>query len=516
MRTLSDINHLELKTMFGWRKKNNGFEWHEYVRTTILVRRNARRQKIDEARQVALDGLSHAGQRGVKAGVSGLKMATRAITAFTGSVASVVMEWGRGANTGLFKGFAYFRSVGLPFAMSLVRRALGFTLHMGGRFGQWAYEWVYELVSGGGSLFWQAMIRVWRAMMKLNSFIVLRARPLMQPELALPVGVISLAASAGAVGEFLSNGLSPMFFGASSFTLVSAAFVSGCLWDRGVDVIAGQIGRWFSSLRPFAFGRFGKVGGFGNLSSSNLRRFGTVAGAALGLAGVVGAGFYLWEQTGGLTLAPHSSKSPHRANLSKVEGFAKSLTGDTVRIKGVSIRLSGIEAPELLQTCSLSSGQTWDCGYAALSALRRITGRHTVSCELGRALNSGLKTATCRIGREDIAAELVRQGHVFAVKGFFSSYASLEKKARAQKFGIWRGKAVRPKVFRERFWKIAAKKAPNGCPVKGPILSSRGKVYLMPWSRKYTRYRIRARRGERWFCSEQEALEAGWKPYRQL
>ena len=30
--------------MFAWRKKPEGFEWHEYIRTTILVRRKARRQ----------------------------------------------------------------------------------------------------------------------------------------------------------------------------------------------------------------------------------------------------------------------------------------------------------------------------------------------------------------------------------------------------------------------------------------------------------------------------------------
>ena len=47
--------------MFGWRKKQDGFEWHDYVRTTILVRRAKRREKVDDARQAAVDGLKDAG-----------------------------------------------------------------------------------------------------------------------------------------------------------------------------------------------------------------------------------------------------------------------------------------------------------------------------------------------------------------------------------------------------------------------------------------------------------------------
>ena len=37
--------------MFGWRKRNDGFEWREYVRTTILVRRRNRRERVGEAAQ---------------------------------------------------------------------------------------------------------------------------------------------------------------------------------------------------------------------------------------------------------------------------------------------------------------------------------------------------------------------------------------------------------------------------------------------------------------------------------
>ena len=48
--------------MFGWRKKSEGFDWHAYVRTTIKIRREARRDRIDAARQAALDKAHAAGQ----------------------------------------------------------------------------------------------------------------------------------------------------------------------------------------------------------------------------------------------------------------------------------------------------------------------------------------------------------------------------------------------------------------------------------------------------------------------
>ena len=48
--------------MFGWRRRKDGFEWHKYVRTTILVRREQRRQRFDDARQAAVESLKEAQQ----------------------------------------------------------------------------------------------------------------------------------------------------------------------------------------------------------------------------------------------------------------------------------------------------------------------------------------------------------------------------------------------------------------------------------------------------------------------
>jgi endonuclease YncB( thermonuclease family) len=47
--------------MFGRRKSNDGFEWHKYVRTTIKLRREERRQRVVEARRAAVHQAGAAG-----------------------------------------------------------------------------------------------------------------------------------------------------------------------------------------------------------------------------------------------------------------------------------------------------------------------------------------------------------------------------------------------------------------------------------------------------------------------
>ena len=53
--------------------------------------------------------------------------------------------------------------------------------------------------------------------------------------------------------------------------------------------------------------------------------------------------------------------------------------------------------------------------------------------------------------------------------------------------------------------------APNGCAIKGNV-TAHGRIYHMPWSPWYEQVKIEARKGKRWFCSEAEALAAGWRP----
>ena len=57
---------------------------------------------------------------------------------------------------------------------------------------------------------------------------------------------------------------------------------------------------------------------------------------------------------------------------------------------------------------------------------------------------------------------------------------------------------------------------PPGCVVKGNISSSSGeKIYHMPGQRYYEQTRIEPEKGERWFCTEEEAVANGWRKSKQ-
>lgn len=49
------------------------------------------------------------------------------------------------------------------------------------------------------------------------------------------------------------------------------------------------------------------------------------------------------------------------------------------------------------------------------------------------------------------------------------------------------------------------------CQIKGNINSKGEKIYHLPGQRFYNKTQIDTSKGERWFCSEQEAVNAGWR-----
>lgn len=53
-----------------------------------------------------------------------------------------------------------------------------------------------------------------------------------------------------------------------------------------------------------------------------------------------------------------------------------------------------------------------------------------------------------------------------------------------------------------------------GCNIKGNVSNSGERIYHLPGQKYYSATRINPLRGERWFCSESEARQAGWRKSR--
>jgi hypothetical protein len=52
---------------------------------------------------------------------------------------------------------------------------------------------------------------------------------------------------------------------------------------------------------------------------------------------------------------------------------------------------------------------------------------------------------------------------------------------------------------------------PVSCDIKGNIGASGERIFHLPGQRYYSRRLVSPSNGERWFCSEQESRQAGWR-----
>lgn len=54
----------------------------------------------------------------------------------------------------------------------------------------------------------------------------------------------------------------------------------------------------------------------------------------------------------------------------------------------------------------------------------------------------------------------------------------------------------------------------SGCTIKGNVSAGGERIYHVPGQRYYRETVISPRKGERWFCSEEDARRAGWRRSR--
>ena len=118
--------------------------------------------------------------------------------------------------------------------------------------------------------------------------------------------------------------------------------------------------------------------------------------------------------------------------------------------------------------------------------------------------------AVCLADNKEINAEMVLSGHAWAFLKFSNDYLPAERIARASKVGVFQSYTQTPWEYRAQRWEVGVQKSPTGCPIKGNI-SRNGKIYHAPWSPWYGRTKVTIAKGERWFCSEGEAIQAGWR-----
>jgi len=195
-----------------------------------------------------------------------------------------------------------------------------------------------------------------------------------------------------------------------------------------------------------------------------------------------------------------------------IQGAARVVDGDTLEVGDRAVRLHGIDAPESAQRCSGGPARFRACGAVATEALTQLANESRTTCEVHGFDDYDRAIATCFVDGVDVGRELVREGLAMAFVRYSDDYIEEEAAARAAERGLWRTDWQAPWEFRARRWQTAEQEAPNGCPIKGNISQDGERIYHTPWgSQWYSRTRISTGNGERWFCSEREALDAGWR-----
>ncbi len=125
------------------------------------------------------------------------------------------------------------------------------------------------------------------------------------------------------------------------------------------------------------------------------------------------------------------------------------IDGDSLRNDDNELRLFGIDAPELQQTCANRMGGDYPCGREAQRALARLTKNHELKCHVHETDRYGRSVATCNAGGVEINAEMVRLGWAVVYHKAISPYSREEAEARKAKRGIWQGNFDNPESWRE-------------------------------------------------------------------
>ncbi len=199
-------------------------------------------------------------------------------------------------------------------------------------------------------------------------------------------------------------------------------------------------------------------------------------------------------------------------------GVVRVIDGDTYDVGAVRVRLYGVDAPEIGQTCTNGDGVQWDCGTWAADQVRARIGQRKVVCEKVTEDQYGRTVARCALAGQDLGRMLVAEGLALAFRRYAMDYDLDEKGAVVAGRGIHAHLFDRPEDHRRMVREDLAAKArapQSGCVIKGNRSGSDKRIYHMPGQADYDATVITEAKGERWFCSEAEARAAGWRRARR-
>lgn len=253
------------------------------------------------------------------------------------------------------------------------------------------------------------------------------------------------------------------------------------------------------------------------------------------LVGLVFGGLFLISLIGiGITVEPVEQQTPMSSptptttpitgqenQQKQTEGFlvTRVIDGDTIEIEGGQrVRYIGIDTPE-----TVDPRKPVQCfGVEASNKNKELVSGKRVRLEkdVSETDKYGRLLRYVYIGDTFVNLELVKQGYAYSYSyppdiKYQNQFTDAQRLAREQKKGLWGScpisaptptsqapiTTVTPQTTQQS----------SSCNIKGNISGDGEKIYHVPGCGSYSLTKIEAARGEQWFCTEQEALVAGWR-----
>lgn len=152
---------------------------------------------------------------------------------------------------------------------------------------------------------------------------------------------------------------------------------------------------------------------------------------------------------GGSNKAKEQPQGFNPANYPAIYGVARVINGDTLEIKGRSLRIFAIDAPEANQTCADSRGRAYSCGKEAARWLKSWISGQELECRVMQKDANGNLVGICSLGDYDIGAALVNAGWAVSYTEISDIYFPYELQAQKDGRGLWQGQFYKPWDWRE-------------------------------------------------------------------
>lgn len=210
-------------------------------------------------------------------------------------------------------------------------------------------------------------------------------------------------------------------------------------------------------------------------------------------------------------LLPESSPlSTSPSPLSASARVTRIVDGDTIDLSnGKRLRYVGIDTPE-----------TGDClGSEATKKNKELVLDREVKLEkdVSEKDRYGRLLRFVWVGDTMINEEMVRSGYAKVYTyppdiKYADRFVTAEREARENKRGLWADDACKVQGESTQGPNNQVTQLPSSsCNIKGNISTSGDKIYHLIGCGSYNKTTINESAGEHWFCSEDDAVSAGWR-----